>query len=70
MVNRSGSYDEWEYDFAVDYRESEAGDSERAFLAGCERSPQERYATETRYRRRNGQGSSGMHRRGTRRRSV
>ena len=69
MVNQSASYDEWEYDFAVDYREAQAADSERAFLAGCERSPQERYTTESRYRRRGG-NASGMHRRGTRRRSA
>ncbi len=67
MVNQSSSYDEWEYDFAVDYREAQAADSERAFLAGCERSGQERYITETRYRRRGGSANGGMHRRGTRR---
>jgi hypothetical protein len=70
MVNQSSSYDEWEYDFAVDYREDQAADSERVFLAGCERSGQERFASELRHRRRGGNSAGGMHRRGTRRRSA
>ena len=70
MVNQSGSYDEWEYDFSVDYRQEQSADSERAFLAGCERSGQERFASELRHRRRGGQGGNGMHRRGTRRRGA
>jgi len=70
MVNQSAAYDEWEYDFAVDYRETEAASSERAFLAGCDRSAQDRYTADTRYRRRPSQGTGGIHRRGTRRRNA
>ncbi len=70
MVNQFSSYDEWEYDFDVDYRDAESSNSERAFLAGCERSAQERFASELRHRRRGGHNSNGMHRRGTRRRSA
>lgn len=70
MVNQFSSYDEWEYDFDVDYREAQAANSERAFLAGCDRSGQERFVTELRHRRRSSHNGNGMHRRGTRRRSA
>lgn len=70
MVNQFSSYDEWEYDFDVDYREAETANNERAFLAGCERSAQERFSSELRHRRRGSSNGNGIHRRGTRRRSA
>jgi hypothetical protein len=69
MANQAVAYDEWECEFVVDFRSADAPSSERAFVASCERSGQEKFATQERFRRRGGHTASGMHRRGTRRRA-